>query len=312
MASGNIKRLTNSNPLGYVGPLVNEVTRSYLDTLAEQLDPKPLVSYGSTAKNFTNVEQNPRFLRTIQPDGLQAAAIALFIQQQGWTSIAVLYTNDDYGLGVHQSFLTNVEGLDVVIENDPEDQIIRSNSDGTFNKYTKDDVEEQLTNIVRNTLKVVIYLGGYRVGAEIAMIAKEKELWGDEYGWLGGMWLVPEIHEWIETEYSDDKDDIMDVLNGAVGLGNREPQGEIGAKFIADYSAIYGPDYTTYAMYAYDTVYMFAHTIDSMIERGEDFNNGKDMTDSLRAVDFTGASGKVKVFEGTNDRSAIGYSIVNM
>ena len=65
-------------------------------------------------------------------------------------------------------------------------------------------------------------------------------------------------------------------------------------------------------MYAYDTVYMFAWTIDSMIERGEDFNNGTDMTDSLRAVDFTGASGKVKIFEGTNDRSAIGYSIVNM
>ena len=65
MASGNIKRLTNSNPLGYIGPLVNEVTAAYLAVLQEQLDPKPLVSYGTTAKNFTNVDQHDRFLRTI-------------------------------------------------------------------------------------------------------------------------------------------------------------------------------------------------------------------------------------------------------
>jgi len=97
MASGNIKRLTNSNPLGYIGPLVNEVTAAYLAVLQEQLDPKPLVSYGTTAKNFTNVDQHDRFLRTIQPDGLQAAAIALFIQQQGWNKVAVLYTDDAYG-----------------------------------------------------------------------------------------------------------------------------------------------------------------------------------------------------------------------
>jgi hypothetical protein len=104
----------------------------------------------------------------------------------------------------------------------------------------------------------------------------------------------------------------MDVLNGAIGLDNRVPQGETGANFMTTFKSKFGSDYTTYSMYAYDTVYMFAHTIDSMIERGEDFNNGKDITDSLRAVDFTGASGKVKIFEGTNDRSAIGYTVVNM
>ena len=93
------------------------------------------------------------------------------------------------------------------------------------------------------------------------------------------MWLNDEMLAWIDEEYSGDKDDIMDVLNGAIGLDNRVPQGEIGAKFMADYQATCQSAYITYAMYAYDTVYMFAHTIDSMIERGEDFNNRKDMTD---------------------------------
>lgn len=35
MAAGNIKRLVNSNPLGYIGALWNDVTASYLDVLAD-------------------------------------------------------------------------------------------------------------------------------------------------------------------------------------------------------------------------------------------------------------------------------------
>jgi hypothetical protein len=42
---------------------------------------------------------------------------------------------------------------------------------------------------VRNQLKIIVYLGGYKIGAEVAMVGRDKELWGDEYAWLGGMWL---------------------------------------------------------------------------------------------------------------------------
>lgn len=224
----------------------------------------------------------------------------------------MLYTDDVYGQGVYQSFLTNIEDKEIEIENDEEDRVIGCNDDGTFNGSTEDDVEEKLTEVVRAQGKIIIFLGGYKVGAEVAKVAHSKELWGEDYGWLGGMWLNTEMLEWIDEVYESDKDDILELLNGAIGLDNRVAQGEVGAQFMADYEATYGETYTTYAMYTYDTVYAFANSVDSMIERGEDFNNGKSMTDSLRAVDFTGASGKVKIFEGTNDRSAVGYSIVNM
>jgi hypothetical protein len=65
-------------------------------------------------------------------------------------------------------------------------------------------------------------------------------------------------------------------------------------------------------MYAYDAVYMFAETIDRMLERGEDVNSGKELVNGLKASDFVGASGSVKITQGTNDRNAIGYAIVNM
>lgn len=65
MASNLIKSVQNINILGFVGPYDNKVTKAFLDALSDQLDPKPLVSYGATATNFTATEDFPRFLRTI-------------------------------------------------------------------------------------------------------------------------------------------------------------------------------------------------------------------------------------------------------
>jgi hypothetical protein len=60
----------------------------------------------------------------------------------------VLYTDDAYGRGVYESFLTNVAGIDVSIQNDELDRVIRCNDDGTHNSFTKDDVDTLLTYFV--------------------------------------------------------------------------------------------------------------------------------------------------------------------
>lgn len=311
-ASINIRQLANSNVIGYIGPRTNELTHAYLDVLKQQIDPKPLVSYGASSQDFTDAEKNSRFLRSIQPDGLQAAAIALFIAGREWETITVIYTDDSYGVGVYESFLTNVVGFDVVIDNPESDRKIRCNPDGTFNSYTKDDVEERLTELVVDQRKIIVYLGLHFVAAEVAKVGYRKELFGAEYAWVGGLWINDDLMDWVEEQYKSDKGDIEEFLEGAIGLDQRKPHGEIGEAFLKSYEAEFGDGVpSVHALFTYDTVYMFAHALESMLERGDDFNNGKDMTDSMRSIDFVGASGKVKIFEGSNDRSAVGYNIVN-
>jgi hypothetical protein len=123
-------------------------------------------------------------------------------------------------------------------------------------------------------LKVIIYLGDIYVGAEVAAKAYEKELYGEDYAWLGGMWLTPEMIAYIEEEHSSDSDDIYEILNGAIGIADRGLAGDTGTKFGEAYQAAYGSEVTDVAMYTYDAVYMFATTIKTMISRGEDFNSG--------------------------------------
>lgn len=312
LAAVQIKSFANMNILGYVGPLESNIADAYLEALSSYLDPKPLVSYGVTAANFTSSDTYPRFLRTIQPDGLQAVAIALFIQQEGWNRIGVIYTDDVLGRGIYESFLSNVQTLEIIIDNDPDKRSIYPDINGKITSNTEEDIDEALSEIVRKQIKVIVYLGNDRVSLEVAKVGYEKELKGSDYLWIGGMWITNSTLDMLDSEYKDDKNQILEVFNGAIGLDYRPPLDEVGDAFSAAYKVKYGSEPTTYSMLAYDSAYLYARTIDTMVSRGNDFNSGKDLTDSLRAADFTGASGKLKFSEGSNDRSAFGYTIVNI
>jgi len=312
LASVYIRSLGSENILGYIGPYNTEEATAYIGALANSADPKPLVSYGATGANLTSSETYPRFLRTIQPDGLQAVAVAMFIQQQGWKKIGVIYTNDEFGIGIYNSFITNVQTLEITIKNKESKRKITAAVNGIITDDVKSDVDEALKEIIRNQIKIIVYLGSDVTGAELAKQGYDKTLYGSDYAWVGAMWITDNLFSVITSSYSkSDQSNILEVINGAYGLGFRGPIDTVGKTFDEAYYAAYAEDPTTYAMLTYDTVYLYAWTIQSMINRGEDFNNGKQLMDSLRSADYTGASGKVKFSEGTNDRSAYGYTVIN-
>ena len=116
----------------------------------------------------------------------------------------------------------------------------------------------------------------------------------------------------MNTFYNENSLQIYQVFNGAFSLSYRQALGTLGATFKTKYYAKYKKNYDTNALLAYDTAYLYAYTISGMINRGENYDNGKQLTDSLRGADFTGASGKLKFSDGTNDRSAYGYTINNI
>jgi len=299
LSEANLKSVQAIGALGFVGPFDSEVAKAYSEASKKEANPKPIVSYAATATSLNSSELYPNFLRTAQHDGLQAVAVALLIQQQGWNRIGVIYTQDEFGTGIYKSFINNVKTLDISIENEEKYRGIPFDTSKFLKKKSKEGVEAALSEIVRKQLKVVVYLGGDLVGTEVAKVAYKKELYGEEYSWIGGMWLTSELSKY-------------QTLQGAVGLGFRPALGEKGKAFANNYKLEFGKDYTNFAMLAYDTAYLFAYTINDMISKGEDYNDGNQLTEAIRSADFIGASGKVKFNEGSNDRSAFGYSVVNV
>lgn len=312
LAAINVKSLSNVNILGFAGPLTSTEGMAYIDVVMQMNDPKPVVSYGATATNLTSTDKFPRFMRIVQPDGLQAVAVAMFLQQYGWKKVGVVYTDDDYGKGIYNSFLTNVQTLDINIANTELLRIVTPANE--FDELTPQclaSIKATLEDLVHQQVRIIIYLGSWRAGIEMLRQAVDKEIVGTKYAWIGAMWVSQEILDNLPKLYPDDYEVILDALDGTISLTDLGVQGDPGAVFEKKYLEQYKEPYTVYSMLAYDCAYLYAITINSMVERGEDFNNGKDLTDALRAADFTGASGKVKFSEGTNDRSAYGYLIMN-
>lgn len=65
----------------------------------------PLISYGAGSFNLGNATIYPTFLRVWPPDTFQARAMAETFRLLGWTFIAALFTNDEYGQSGRQALL---------------------------------------------------------------------------------------------------------------------------------------------------------------------------------------------------------------
>ena len=64
----------------------------------------------------------------------------------------------------------------------------------------------------------------------------------------------------------------------------------------------------TYATFAYDAVYTFAHAFEAMIAAGTDYTDGDALLAELYKTDFTGATGPL-TFDENGDRLVMGLAI---
>ena len=314
LAETNLRNLAPYNIIGYIGPSNPELCKAYFKAQTLNDDQKPMITYLGSTTTLSNSNNYPNILQIIQPDGLQAVALTLFIQMQSWSEVGVIYTDDEFGLGVYESFLANIGTLEVEIANPENERVISFGLDDDneeITEKTKDSVEEILSKFVERQIKVIVYLGNPKAGPELAKVGYKKELRGSEYSWLGTLWLTSDILSDIDKYYKSDKKDILKLLEGSIGIDYRGVQGELGKVFEENYFKAYGEVYSTESMLAYDAVYTFSTVIGAIIGRGDNYNSGQELINSLRSTDLTGASGKIKFSEGSNGRSAYGYNIVN-
>ena len=107
-----------------------------------------MISYGAAYTNFSKHSNYFNFLRTIQPDSYQSASISMFLRYMNWYQVAIVYTEDYYGLGMFEFFRQNTEGQELQILND--DGYMSVPNDYTEETYEalKDRINEVISNIV--------------------------------------------------------------------------------------------------------------------------------------------------------------------
>ncbi len=103
-ANASAERLiTSDGVVAIMGADCSGVTRSVLENVAMP-NGVPMVSPSATSPAFTTFDSEGIFYRTAPSDARQGVVIAEMLMERGISSVAVTYTNNDYGRGLSDSF----------------------------------------------------------------------------------------------------------------------------------------------------------------------------------------------------------------
>jgi branched-chain amino acid transport system substrate-binding protein len=102
--------ITAEGVVAIMGADCSGVTRSVLENVAMP-NGVPMISPSATSPAFSTFDSGGMFFRTAPSDARQGVVIAEILMERGIDSVAVTYTNNDYGKGLSDSFAAAFTGM---------------------------------------------------------------------------------------------------------------------------------------------------------------------------------------------------------
>ena len=223
-----------------------------------------MISPASTSPDLTNAGEH--FFRTVPSDALQGVEAAKLVKSLGYNSLAVLYVNDDYGVGFDNVLKGNFDN--VVISESFEKEAI--------------DLRTQLTKIKEKSPEAIFIISNSprAAGAALKQV-KELGISAHVFG-------------------SDGLKD-QSVLDAAEGAGEgmiltflAQPDTLIGKQFTQKFKEAYNMDPPIFAAEAYDAVLV----LNEAVLKSDGTKVG--IMWALNDISFDGASGKID-FDANGD-----------
>ncbi|MHA3977653.1 ABC transporter substrate-binding protein [Halovulum sp. GXIMD14794] len=102
--------VTSDNVVAIVGADCSGVTTAVANNVAVP-NGVVMVSPSATSPALSSIEDNDLFFRTAPSDARQGEVLANIVKDNGYDEVAVTYTNNDYGKGLSDSFISSFEAL---------------------------------------------------------------------------------------------------------------------------------------------------------------------------------------------------------
>ncbi|WP_185804285.1 ABC transporter substrate-binding protein [Pontivivens nitratireducens] len=115
--------VTSDNVIGIVGADCSGVTTAIASNVAVP-NGVVLISPSATSPALSSIEDNDLFFRTAPSDARQGQILADIVTERGIDSVAITYTNNDYGLGLADAFQAAFEAAGGTVE------IVAAHEDG--------------------------------------------------------------------------------------------------------------------------------------------------------------------------------------
>ena len=201
LATSNAERLIADGVAGIIGGDCSGVTGAILKNVA-MANGMVMISPSATSPALSDTEDGGLFYRTAPSDAREGQLMAEILQERGITSIALTYTNNDYGKGLADAIQTNFEAIGGEVT------IVAAHEDGRSD-YSAE--VGALASAGGDILVVAGYLD--QGGLGIIRAALDTGAW-ETFGLPGGM-----IGESITDALGNDLNGSFGQIAGAGGKG---------------------------------------------------------------------------------------------
>ena len=282
----------------------------------------PLLSFGSTDPTLSAL-QYPYYVRTTRSDYFQMYAVADVVDYHGWREVIAIFVDDDNGRN----------GISVL-----GDALAKKRAKIAYKAAfspgaSKSDISDLLVGVNLMESRVYVVHVNPDTGLTIFSVAKSIGMMGSGYVWIATDWLPTHL----DTLQPPDPN-IMNLLQGVVALRHYTPETDLKKKFMSRWDKLKHDGtsgFNSYALYAYDTVWLAARALDVFFNEGgnisfssdpklSDTNRSRLRLSSLRIFDggpqylrtilrtnFTGVSGRIE-FDLDKNLVHPAYEVLNI
>ncbi|XP_058220528.1 glutamate receptor 3.3 [Rhododendron vialii] len=314
-------QLMEADNVAVIGPQSSGVARMVLN-LANELQ-VPFLSFAATDPSLSSL-QFPFFVRTTQSDLYQMTAIAEIVDYYSWKEVIAIYIDDDYGRN-------GVAAL--------EDALAARRCKVSYNAgippgsaVSRGDIMDILIKVALLESRVIVLHVNPDSGFTVFSVAQYLGMMANGHVWLATDWLSS-----VLDSFSPLPSDKMDSLQGVLVLRAHTPDSDRKRNFLSRWNKLSGGSFgvNSYGLYAYDSVWLVAHALDSFFNKGgiisfsndsrlinlersdlhldalSIFDGGSLLLNSILQSDLVGLTGPIK-FDA--DRSLVlpAYDIINV
>lgn len=282
----------------------------------------PLLSFGATDPTLSAL-QFPYFLRTTQSDYFQMSAIANLVEFYGWREVIAIFADDDYGRN-------GISALgDALAKNRAKISYKAAFTPGA----SRSDINDLLVGVNLMECRVYVVHVNPGSGLTIFSVAKYLGMLNSGYVWITTDWL-PAILDLSEVPDPD----TMDLLQGVIAFRHHTPDSDLKKNFTSKWKSLKfkeTPSFNSYALYAYDSVWLLARALDVFFTEGGNisfsldprlndvngstmhfsalriFNEGQKLLGTLLGMNFAGLTGQIQ-FDADKNLIHPAFEILNI
>ncbi|XP_039068260.1 glutamate receptor 3.3-like isoform X1 [Hibiscus syriacus] len=314
-------RYMATDVVAIIGPQCS-VVAPIISHVASELQ-VPLLSFAATDPTLSSLEF-PFFVMTTQSDLYQMTAVADIIDHYGWKDVIAIYTDDDWGRN----------GVFALKDKLAERRCRISYKVGIqpYSSVSRGDVMDILVKVALTQSRIVVLHVNPPIAFMVFSVANHLGMMGNGYVWIA----TDQLSLFLDSN-SPFPSETMDTIQGVLTLRQHTPDSDKKRAFFARWNDITGgsPGLNSFGLYAYDTVWLLAYSLDAFFNQGgvisfsndsrinsvagstlhleamSIFDDGKLLLKNILQSDFVGLTGHLKF---NSDKSLIlpAYDIITV